>query len=387
MKVFVILLFFISLLFSSSYQDDLQDGVKYYKSKQYERALEIFDRLVIKYPKNKRARLEYARVLYRLGMYDESKKQFQKVLSTNPPLVVQKNIKYFIRLIDKKQKTDFFRGSIAIGATHDNNIENKSDNPMYAGFVDANRDKRKDNFLTAEVSLSHMKKLPNARWMNSLYLYDEQSHQKSSDRVSFISLSTTYQLPLFGLRVSLPLNYSLTYIDSQRYSKSIKVQPKVEKLNNSSIISMQLHYEDNKNYNDSERSYKSYGIKAKYLWMLNRFRNFVGLGFKEYKAKKDVRLDVSKKRVTVDMSSSYPLTQTNLLSLFFKNTHDKYTKEDPTIQDHRKDTTNNLSFSINQEISKNNSFELSISKIKNKSNMDFYTYDKSLFSLKLRKTF
>ncbi len=387
MKSLFILLFFISLLFSSSYKEDLYEGIKYYKSKQYERALEIFDRLVIKYPQNKRVRLEYARVLYRLGMYDESKREFQKVLDTNPPLVVQKNIRYFIKLIEKKQKTNFFRGSIAIGATRDTNIENKSDNPIYAGYVASNKNKRKDNFLTEELSLSHVKKLKNARWMNSIYLYDEQSHQKSSDRVSFASLRSAYQLPLFGLRVSMPLSYSLTYIGSQRYSRSIKLQPKVEKLYHSAITSMQLLYEDNKNYNDDERSYKSYGIKARYLWMLNRFRNFVGLTFKEYKAKKDVRLDVSKKRVSVDMSSSYPLTETNFLSLFFKNTHDKYTKEDPTIHDNRKDTSNNLSFSINQEISKNNSFELSISKIKNRSNMDFYSYDKSLFSLKLRKTF
>ena len=387
MRVFFILFFFVSLLFSSSLDNDLQEGVRYYKSKQYERALEIFDRLVIKYPKNKRARLEYARVLYRLGMFDESKSEFQKVLATNPPLVVQKNIEYFINLIEKKKKTNFFRGSIAIGTTHDNNIENKSDNSMYVGYTDANSSKRKDNFITAEVSLSHIKKLSNARWMNSLYLYDEQSHQKSSDRVSFVSLSSMYQLPLFGLRVSLPLSYSLTYIDSKKYSGSIRVSPKAEKSNNTSITSMQLLYEDNKNYNDNERSYKSYGIRARYLWMLNRFRNFVGLSFKEYKAKKDVRFDVSKRRVSVDMSSSYPITGTNILTMFFKNTHDKYTKKDPTLQDNRKDTSNNLSFSINQEISKNNSFELSISKIKNKSNMDFYSYDKSLFSLKLRKTF
>ncbi len=387
MRFVFTILFFISLLFSTSLHDNLQEGVKYYKSKQYKRALEIFDRLVIKYPKNKRVRLEYARVLYRLGMYDESKSEFQKVLDTKPPLVVQKNIKYFIRLIEKKQKKDFFNGSISIGATRDTNIENKSDNPMYAGFVDENKNKRKDNFITAEFSLFSMKKLPNARWMNSLYIYDEQSHQKSSDRVSFVSLSSTYQLPLFGLRVSLPLSYSLTYIDSQRYSKSIRVQPKAEKLNNTSITSMQLLYDDNKNYNDDKRSYKSYGIRGKYFWMLNRFRNFVGFTIKQYKAKKDIRLDVSKKRVSVDMSSSYPITGTNFLSLFFKNTHDKYTKEDPTIQDNRKDTTNNLSFSINQEISKNNSFELSVSKIKNKSNLDFYSYEKSLFSIKLRKSF
>ena len=387
MKVILLLFLLLPLLFASNLQKDIETGVDYYKSKQFERALEIFDRLLIEHPKNKRVRLEYARVLYALKMYDESKKEFIKVLNTNPPLVVQKNIKYFIKQINKRQKTNFFSGSVSIGASSDSNIENKSDNPMYAGFIDSNRDKRRDNFITEELSLNHTKKLKNAFWQNSLYLYDEQSHAKSSDKVSFLNLQTAYKVPLFGLRATFPLSYSLTYIDNQRYSKSLRFQPKIELLKRNSILSLRLSYEKNKNYNNDERSYNSYGVKTKYLWMLNKFRNFVGLEIKKYKKVKGERLDVSKNRLAMDVSSSYPLMQTNLLNLFYKKTYDKYTKKDPTIQDNRKDKTDNLSFSFNQEIRKGSSFELGFTKIKNDSNLEFYSYDKSIFSIKLRKNF
>jgi len=387
MRVIFLVFISLSLLFAETIQDEIQKGVDLYKSKQYERALEIFDRLLIEHPKSKRIRLEYARVLFALGMYDESRKEFIKVLNTNPPPVVQKNIRYFLRQIDKKQKTNFFSGSISIGATSDSNIENKSDNPMYAGFVDSNLDKRRDNFITEELSLNHTKKLKNAMWQNSLYIYDEQNHEKSSDRISFISLQSAYKVPLFGLRATFPISYSLTYIGNQRYSKSVKLQPKFELLKRDSILSLRLGYEKNKNYNNDERSYKSYGVKAKYLWMLNRFRNFVGVEIKKYKKIKGERLDVSKERISMDISSSYPLMQTNLLNLFYKKTYDKYTKKDPTIQDNRKDKTDNLSFSFSQEIRKDSSFELGFTKIKNNSNLDFYSYDKNIFSIKVRKNF
>ncbi len=387
MKSLFILLFFISLLFSLSFQEELQEGVRYYKAKQYERAFEIFDKLLIQYPNNKRVRLEYARVLYRLGMYDESKREFLKVLNTNLPPIVQKNIKYFIKLIEKKQKTNFFNGSLAIGATRDTNIENKSDNPIYAGFIDSNTTKRKDNFLTQELMLSYTKKFSKSFWINSIYLYNEQDHQNSSDRISFASFNTTYQLPLFGLRISMPFGYDITFLDGEKFSRTFKVRPKMEKITNFSISSIAMLYEDIKNFSDDERSYKSYGIRAGYLWFFKRFKNIIGLNIKRYKAKKDNRLDVSKQRVSLDMSSSYPLSETNLISLFFKKTQDKYTKKDPTIQDNRRDSLNSFSFSLNQEITKHNSFELSISKIKNSSNLDFYSYDKSVFSIKLRNTF
>lgn len=387
MKILIFLFLTLSLLFSSTLHDEILQGVRLYKTKHYEEALEIFDRLLIEHPNNKRIRLEYARVLLALKMYDESKAQFIKVLNTNPPPIVQKNIKYFIKLIEKKKKTNFFKGSISIGATRDSNIENKSNNPVYGGFVDSNPTKRKDNFSTAEFSLFHIKNLPNAKWINSFYLYDEQNHQKSEDKVTFLNLATMYQVPLFGLRMSIPLSYSLTLLTSKKYSDLVSFQPKLEYLTQTSVISGAFIFEKSKNFSDTEKSYRSYGVRAKYLWMLKKFTNSAGLELKKFKKTTGNRLDISKDRVSMDISSSYPLFETNLVNMFYKNTHDIYKEKDPTIKEKRKDKIDNFTISLQQEITRKKYFELSFTKIKNKSNLDFYSYKKSLFSLKLTKEF
>jgi tetratricopeptide (TPR) repeat protein len=94
MKISALLLLFFSLSFATSFLEEIEEGVYFYKQKQYERALEIFDRVLINHPNSKRARLEYARVLFAMGRYEESKKEFLIVLNQNPPPLVKKNIKW-----------------------------------------------------------------------------------------------------------------------------------------------------------------------------------------------------------------------------------------------------------------------------------------------------
>ena len=86
------LIFILSIyLFAFTLQDEIEQGVYFYKTKQYEKALEIFDRLLINNPNNIRIKLEYARILYTIGKYDEAKKEFLEVYyKKNIPFLVKK---------------------------------------------------------------------------------------------------------------------------------------------------------------------------------------------------------------------------------------------------------------------------------------------------------
>ncbi len=388
MKAFYFTFLIMITVYASSLQQDIEEGVSYYKQKQYERALEIFDRVLINYPKSKRARLEYARVLYAMGKYDESKKEFIYVLKQNPPPIVCKNIKWFLKKIEKKRKTNFFSGFVSVGSISDSNIENKSDNPVYGGFIDSNTTKRKDRFITVEFGLNHTKKLKDALWQNSLYIYDELEHQKSSDKVSYLGFTSSYIFMVNGLRIGLPIGLSYTDVERERYMTTISFSPNIsKKVSKNILLKAKLSIEKNSNKVDNEKDTKVSSLGVKWLWNIKKFSNMFGLTFKDYKRVNGTRIDVAKKRRNIDIGTSYSFLSANIVNLFYRDSLDKYKEKDPTIQTQREDKIQNFNISLQQSINKHQSFELSFSKIKNKSNLEFYSYDKNIFSIKATQRF
>ena len=388
MRFLIVLLIFTTVSFASL-KSEIEEGVSFYKHKQYERALEIFDRILIMHPNSKRVRLEYARVLYAMGRYNESKKEFLTVLRSKnlPPLVI-KNIKWFLKKIERKQKKNFFSASLSIGTVYDNNIENKSDNPMYGGFVDSNREKRKDKYITKEFSLTHKRRVKNGIWKNSLYFYDELDHDDSKDRISYLSLSSSYKFLYKGLRIVLPINLGYTDIDKERYLNSIAIRPKIDKkLSKNSLISYSVIFEKNHNKDDDERSNKVYGASVRLLTKIKKFSNILGLGYKKYKRVNGDRLDVAKKRLSMKIGTSYSLLPSNLVNLLYKKTKDTYKEEDPTIKAQRVDKMDRYNLNFQQNINKKQYFQISFSKVKNKSNLDIYSYEKKLYSFKVTQKF
>jgi len=388
MKIFL-LFFLLSTFVFASLKSEIQEGVSFYKSKQYERALEIFDRILIEHPNSKRARLEYARVLYAMGRYDEAKKEFTVVLkSKNLPPLVRKNIKWFLKKIERKKKKNFFSGFVAVGTTEDSNIENKSDNPVYAGFVDSNIITRKDRYITKELYLQHKRVMQKGIWKNAFYIYDEAVHDESKDRISYSSFTTSYIFLINGLRVSLPVGLSYTDIDKKRYLKTISFKPEVaKKVSKRHILSCGLTYEKDDNKDNKDRSYKLYGLSLKWLSKLKGFSNRLGVGYKRYKRVRGDRIFVAKRRVSMDLSTSYSLLTSNFLTLFYKKIKDTYQEKDPSIQSQRVDKTDRYNFNFQQNISKSRYFQLGFSKISNKSNLDIFSYDKRLYTFKLTQTF
>jgi hypothetical protein len=292
-----------------------------------------------------------------------------------------------IKRIDKKIKKDFFKGSISVGTVRDDNIENKSDNPVYAGFVDSNTKKREDRFVTTEFTLQYQKKLKDAIWGNTLYLYDESSHDSSEDKISYANFTTTYKFFAFGIRVFLPLSLSYTQVDKKAYMQTIALNPSIAKKIKSIVLMGNIGFEKNKNKDNNEKSTKVYSAGVKFLWRLYGFSNVIGVSFKDYKKVNGDRIDVAKRRDSFLLGTSYSLLKTNLLNLLYNKSRDKYKEKDPSIMDERVDKTDRYNFNFQQEIKKDLYYQLGFSKISNKSNLDIYSYDKNLVTFKVTKEF
>lgn len=388
MKKIIFLGLSVSMLFATTFSQQIEEGVEFYHQKQYERALAIFDRILIEYPNSKRARLEYARVLYAMGRYDESKKEFNYVLKQNPPKAVSNNIKWFLKKIDEKKKTNFYRGFISLGMTTDNNIENRSDHPACGSFVSTNTDKRKDRYITAELGFTHTKKLTDGYWKNSLYLMDELNHDESSDKISYLGLTSSYIFFNQGIRVELPISLGYLNIDKSRYLNSVSFSPNItKKVDKKNTFKARVSLEKNSNKLNKDRDTKVFSLGAKWFWKAKYFSNMIGLTYKDYKALHGNRSDVAKKRRRIDLATSYPLSYTNFLNLFYSNTVDKYKEETTCAGVKRVDRVNRINFSWSKEIYKNRYIRFGIAKVRSRSNIDFYSYDKKIISIKATQSF
>jgi len=96
-------------------------GRSAYESGDYETAIFAYDRMLIQNPELHRIKLEMARAYIQLGSYDEAERLFNEVLSTNPPQEVQDNIGLYLENITASRKNHNFKGNFLIGTAYDDN--------------------------------------------------------------------------------------------------------------------------------------------------------------------------------------------------------------------------------------------------------------------------
>ncbi|MDD4871254.1 MAG: ankyrin repeat domain-containing protein [Kiritimatiellae bacterium] len=97
-------------------------GMTCYAMEEYSRGQFAFERVLQKNPDNGRARVELARCLMGLGQDAAAKKEFKKILTTNPPAEVKRKIKALITEMEKKVKRWQFSGRVDVMAFDDDNV-------------------------------------------------------------------------------------------------------------------------------------------------------------------------------------------------------------------------------------------------------------------------
>lgn len=97
-------------------------GLTCFSLRDYSRAQFAFERVLEANPENDRARLELARSYARTGQYPLAEKEFQTVLSHQPPPEVRKNIEAHLRNIQKNNQRWSLQASGELGYFHDDNV-------------------------------------------------------------------------------------------------------------------------------------------------------------------------------------------------------------------------------------------------------------------------
>lgn len=127
-------------------------GLAAMEAGEYSEAILALDAVLIARPDDHRARLELARAQYQTGNWRSARREFRRVLDTDPPEQVRKNIRRFLDRMDERSQLtepDFrLEGRYSLG--HDTNINSATsadsieldlfDQPFELALRDSNRE-------------------------------------------------------------------------------------------------------------------------------------------------------------------------------------------------------------------------------------------------------
>jgi len=239
-------------------RDYLLIGKTYFQTGEYESALAAFDHLLIEEPNNQLARLEYARTLYMLGFYKPAKKEFMIVLNSNPPEIVKRNIKAYIKKIDSFSRKHIFYGLVGIGITYDDNLgfNTEKKTTHYGGLELQNDTNMTKGFYTGlKFGLNHLYVSDNFSWSNSLYSYNEFQNE-DIDNLNFLNFMTSISKKYHNFKISLPTSLSYMWLDGRSYSFTSALIPTFNyQPNDLTNYKISLKYQKSNIFDDHNRNY------------------------------------------------------------------------------------------------------------------------------------
>lgn len=194
-------------------------------------AIFAYERILITNPKQMRVRLELARAYFMLQDYVNAKRQFQTVLTGNPPTNVRHNIQRFLDKIAEYEQQQYaiqHSGSLELKLGYDSNINSATADetfffkPLNANLV-LDEESRETSDTFSELSFQHNLTLPLHKRMN-LQLGLNFNHKENFD-------TETYDTITYGISgllkhqfnhglLKVPLSIQHFDLNDQRYLRN-----------------------------------------------------------------------------------------------------------------------------------------------------------------------
>ena len=253
-KIFFISIFLSTSLFSFTYFDD---GVNYYKSRNYEKAFEIFfklsedginakdldfylglsafrlkkfnealfsfDRILMETDERdsdniNRVKLELARTHLALGEKESAKKLFKEVLDSNPPKVVANNILRILESMKKKKpEPKEFNFFVNIDFGYEENMNSQPSNEVMESYINnpavVSEDAIASSYIQemANIGYSHNFEDTNFWISSNLFAFNQNYIGNSDYDISYFSfgLNPMYQTETYKVEIPVKTEYVL----------------------------------------------------------------------------------------------------------------------------------------------------------------------------------
>jgi tetratricopeptide (TPR) repeat protein len=229
-------------LLESLWQQNMADEqINYYLGRsafelhEYDSALSAFERVLIVDEGHMRTRLELGRVYLALGRDDDAKKEFARVLASNPPENVQKNVQAILDGIKEKHSSlaTFFL-SASLG--YDTNINNVPTIDIMTDYLvstynldptGVNADDEQDSgYLQAVFYGQNLYGLKDNLYLKGSFLgYSQSFFEDSSENVLYGKASLGVDYLHKSTNYALNGYYEKLFLDADDYMYGIGIAP------------------------------------------------------------------------------------------------------------------------------------------------------------------
>ena len=391
-------------IFNALFKNDLENKqINFYLArsafelKKYDEAYSAYERILIKYPNEIRAKLEIARINFIQKRYKSSKKKFLELKKQNLPKEVIKNINMYLSKIDKKLQKSFLNGIYQIGLGYDSNINNRS---IYDSFYipsssviwnNTTKDESSSNIYTS-LFLNHKYLYSDSiSFKNNFLVYAKKVLKDSSKNVGFVS----YIPSVITLYDNVSIEYSvftdfLRY-ENEYYMNSYGINPQINYVYSSNLQFALLYKYQKKNNKINNNKNKDSIYKSLNVGVVNIINN-------KYTISSSVNFENERKEnstlTNVDYNSKlfkilleYKLSKKISISpsILYKNK--KY--KDININYLKKQINDEYTYNMNVQYIFDNSWMSQTSIVHNnvKSNIDSSSYKKNTISISFMKRF
>jgi len=364
-------------------------GRSAFELKNYEYAFTAYDNILINTPENTRVRAEFARTLMMMKSYKEAKKEFNKILVSPIPITVRKNIEKMIKIIDNKEKNYILNKVAIFGFGWDDNIDNNThiDTTAY-GSIDLNNDTKQkhDTYMNLILvgNLIVPSKKNNTAWESTLITFIQEQSRYKDNNLFLLSLSSGISYSKKSYKNLTSLTYDHIWIGGHKTLYLYGITNSVKyKLNKKEMIKLDIKLKKKKfaeedNY-DKSSQIEEFTLGYDKILSNNKDKISLSTSYIEERKRQGTRTDVDKN------TNKYQISYLkNILSydatFNYQKELNKY-KEITTNLPKRDDDKQTLSVKLAKKMSKTKTISLEYKNIKNKSNINTYTYKKQSVNL------
>lgn len=245
----------------------------------FEEAIGYYKKISPKNPAYARIRLELGRAYAMIGENDAARAEFNAVLATTPPPVVAENIQKFLTLLDTQKRVNL---RTTFGYVHDSNANAGPNDIITHGnwTVDAHKQSDSGTYLELNLDLTNPYR-DGKSWQND-FSYSNTSyfrlHNLSWQELTFSSG------PILRNKVgalSLPLTAQTTYIGGVEYNRSYGLAPQWQiklKQNQQLLLSASILKQDYPTNLDRSGSSWSLGIADRIFLRPEKAADYIEAG-------------------------------------------------------------------------------------------------------------
>ncbi|MBU0925934.1 tetratricopeptide repeat protein [bacterium] len=354
-------------------------------------AMAAFERILTQKPDFNQARYEYAKLLFKLNLKNDAKKEFMILSKSDINNNTKKSVDNYLDAINKESKYFYANASILVGVGRSTNVNSGLDSPEYrlSGLNNISVSGEKpiaDNYHNEMLMLNFSNNFKDSSYTlkNSIFIYNKNYFHENMENLTAYSYKPTILYFDQKTKNIYSLNFGFTRID-KKDNENFNIFNLTPSFSNSSILSslnyQRILYLDE---SDKDKNFDKYEFLLKYnlLTTLNIYSKF------SKSVRIDTtRIDLDKNSILTGMEYVYQINNKNLIKfdLEYMKSYYKYTNN--YFDSKREDNYYFVGLSYLTKINKENQIMLSTSFTKNNSNQGAYPYEEIDGKINYIKTF